>query len=141
MVLKRSYSLVPGSARISPYTARRNTIVILSQVIRKNTAIRSRWPYLAVYGRKREWVFNLGQLHLVINKFHIEQDEHLTRIKLQRQEINQLPKDNAGLSQRIKKLELYLMLCGMFSMLFNSILNNILLGALSFLLLAYISFH
>ena len=51
-MLKQSYLLVSGNGRISPYTTRRNTIVILSQVLRENTAIYGHggriWQYTVV---------------------------------------------------------------------------------------------
>ena len=52
VMLKQSYLLVSGNGRISPYTTRRNTIVILSQVLRENTAIYGHggriWQYTVV---------------------------------------------------------------------------------------------
>ena len=50
--LKQSFLLVSGNGRISPYTTRRNTIVILSQVLRENTATYGHggriWQYTVV---------------------------------------------------------------------------------------------
>ena len=61
LMLKQCYLLVPGNGRISPYTVRRTTIVILSQVLHKRYGnILPRQPFLAVHGRKRAWLFDLG---------------------------------------------------------------------------------